>query len=88
MPNILSKYVVPGLEYRLEKVGTNDKPFLVAITTCQKNEKTLIFHFKIADKYYEYFLCKVNASSCNFMCREKTIRKGPFSPFKTTVHNY
>ena len=29
MPNILSKYVVPGLEYRLEKIGTNDKTFLV-----------------------------------------------------------
>ena len=47
MPNILSKYAVPGLEYRLETLRTDTKPFLVAITAGQQNGKTLIFHFKI-----------------------------------------
>ena len=56
MPNILSKYVVPGLEYRLEEVGADKNPFLVARTAGAQNGKTLIIHFKIGDKYYEYFL--------------------------------
>ena len=72
MPNILSKYAVPGLEYRLETLRTDTKPFLVAITAGQQNGKTLVFHFKIRDKYYEYVLRKVNATSCNFACREKS----------------
>ena len=58
MPNILSKYVVPGLEYRLETLGTDTKPFLVAITAGQRNGKTIVFHFKIRDTYYEYVLRK------------------------------
>ena len=71
MPNIHSKYQVPGLEVRLENIGTKNKPFLYAITSGQQNGKTLIFHVKIGETFHELFLDKVNASNCNFSCSIK-----------------
>ena len=51
MPNVLSEYTIPGLPIRLENVGTKNKPFFYAITAGERNEKSLIFHVKINDKY-------------------------------------
>ena len=44
MPNIHSKYQVQGLEVRLEKIGTKNKPFLYAITSGQQNQMHSIVH--------------------------------------------
>ena len=63
MPNILSKYKVPGLEIRQENIGTKNKPFLYAITSGNQNGKSLIFHVKIIDKFHELLLVKINASN-------------------------
>ena len=65
MPGSLSKiakngYKVKGLEIRNEKVGTLNKPHLFAISSGQRNEKSLIFHFKIGNEYHNCILKRVN----------------------------
>ena len=99
MPNIVSKYAVPGLEYRLEKLGTDNKPFLVAITAGQQNGKTLIFHFKIGERYYEHFASilpeklEVSEKSMTFLNRSESdparpkMNKGLYLTFNITVHH-
>ena len=74
MPLPLFKYTVPGLLIRNDDVGCLDKPHLFAISSGKFNQKSLIFHFKIGNKYYDCEIHRINKSFCNMWCVEKSCK--------------
>ena len=53
-------------------VGTTDKPYLLSITPGIRAGESLIFHVQIGGRFHQLHLRKVNATSCNFACVERT----------------
>ena len=63
-------YNIKHLEVRLADIGTLAEPHLYAITAGQRNNKSLLFHVKIATIFHTLRICKVNKKSVNMECVE------------------
>ena len=65
-------YEIRGLDIRTINIGTSTKPHLYSITAGQRNSKSLIFHIKIENDFHQCHLARVNSTSVNFACIERT----------------
>ena len=61
-------YIVKNLEVRLQDFGNLQQSHLYAITSGQRNNKSLLFHVKIAAVFHTLFIAKVNKKSVNMGC--------------------
>ena len=87
-------YQIPGIEIRLENVGTTVLPHLYAITSGQRNDggpknRSTIFHIKIEDKQHECKLRYVGGKYCLFDCREPTcVARHKFMPKPELIQEF
>ena len=63
-------YTIKHSEVRLADIGTLTEPHLYAITAGGRNNKSLLFHVKIATIFHCLKICKINKKSVNMECVE------------------
>ena len=63
-----------NFENRDKLEGTYDKPLLINITSGQRAGESLIYHFKIEEKYRQYRINKVYNGTVNLICAHKSCK--------------
>ena len=71
----MEAFTIKNINARDDLLGELFLHYLYAVTSGERNHASIIFHFKMEDKFYKFYINIVSKNSITLVCADKNAKQ-------------